>query len=206
MMDKDKGIAIILAAGAGGRFGGNKLATFIHGKSMIEYTISPYLEHKNIISNILVVINPSNIVLKEILEQLELTIVNNPDSKSGGMSSSIISALNALDKNQHNPRYAFIHPGDIPRVHQSDIWGLYKTFQHSNSDIVIPEYRGRKGHPLLISNKMFKFVKAINEDSMGLKGFLSENRNLIKYHPAHNSLIHEDVDTVEDMNRIFDLE
>ncbi|MCH8907222.1 MAG: nucleotidyltransferase family protein [Candidatus Heimdallarchaeota archaeon] len=206
MIVKKKGYAIILAAGHAARFGGNKLVAHISSKSLIEYTLTSYLDIRNLLDGILVVINPNNTELKSILTKLDVNIIENEKSESGGMSSSILKALDFFKISRINPHFLFIQPGDIPKIRAEDLQLLLTMHFETHSGIIIPQYNNKAGHPLLISGKLFHDLNQINEKTLGLRGFLANHKAEIYYSQSHNPYILEDVDTEADFERIFSLD
>src|SRR5258706_15754605 len=57
---------------------------------------------------------------------------------------------------------------------------IFKIFETSNASIIVPTYRGRRGHPILFSSSYCDEVQK-KYDGVGLRGLLS----------AHPEQVHE---------------
>ena len=130
---------IILAAGKGERAGGFKMGLDIAGKPMVLRAVEVF---RRIDGNIIVVGGYRIDKLREILAELpQVTIVENPDYEMEMFSSVQIGARHSTAE-----RF-FIHPGDCVLVPP---WVPQKMLE-TDGDVVIPTFRGRGGHPVLMT-------------------------------------------------------
>ena len=81
-----------------------------------------------------------------------------------GMFSSVIKGFKHTEGDK-----VFIIPGDYPLVSHD----VYKSLLEINENIVIPTYKGIKGHPVLMSKKMISFLHSATGIS-NLREFISE--------------------------------
>jgi len=140
-----KFVAVILAAGEGRRAGGFKPLWPLERGTVIDRVIEAA---SAVCSEIRVVGGCQFDKLKKHLESgpPEVKLLFNSSWKKGGMFSSIQSGLIDLDFP------AFIHPVDIPGPGPEIYQALASAFEKQQSDVYRPVYRGRSGHPVLLSS------------------------------------------------------
>ncbi|MGE0090177.1 MAG: NTP transferase domain-containing protein [Bacteroidales bacterium] len=160
---------IILAAGKSSRMGAPKWSLRFNEKSsFIENIISEYYSFG--CKEILLVINEtdySSFVGKNyhLTKNVKVVINKHPE---WDRFYSLKLGVGELEKDQP----VFIHNVDNPFVN-CDV--LSKLFENINgSDVVIPEYEGRGGHPILISNKIIEKVLSSKEDILHFKEFMNQ--------------------------------
>jgi len=89
----------------------------------------------------------------EITSTIDLSsgkVLVNPDPSRGPLSSLLIALEQASTSD------AFIlHPVDHPLVSRKTIQSLVSGFERVPHCILIPEFRGRRGHPVLIPSKYY---------------------------------------------------
>lgn len=133
---------IILAAGFSSRAGTYKLTLELNGKTVIERCIEGMYD---VCSKIIVVGGYNIKKLVPILNKYsKIKLVYNENYQTG-MLSSIIKGFSCTDGDK-----VFMIPGDYPLVSLD----VYKSLLNVNQNIVVPTYKGIKGHPLLMSKKM----------------------------------------------------
>lgn len=98
-------------------------------------------------------------------------IAINPDYQQG-MSTSIITGLNQIDK---RTRAVLIALGDQPFVDSQTTNSLVEAFIANNRGIIIPVYQGRRGNPVI-------FAIRYKGELLNLKGDVG-GREIIKRHP-----------------------
>jgi molybdenum cofactor cytidylyltransferase len=142
------------AAGAGRRFGGDKMLASIDGQPLIRVVASAYAE---LCGQVTVVISTDQ-RLADALEGLPADVVVN-EGAAEGIASSIRAAV-AHSKNHPSLMIAL---GDEPRVDRSLVVKVMQLWHETRAPIVVPRYNGQPGHPVL-------FDEAVYEDLLGLKG------------------------------------
>jgi len=187
---------IVLAAGESKRFPGNKLLYEIkQNVTIIELLLRSILASK--VDQILVVLGHDAEVINEIVKNVNTHIrtIVNPHYKQGGMSSSIRRGMEeALDSH-----VIMVTPADIPFI-PSKVFDLLIDHYLTNSPpIIIPTFQGKKGHPILISSKLFKHVLEISEEKRGLKEIIELFREKIVFLPTNFQGILHDIDSVSDI-------
>jgi molybdenum cofactor cytidylyltransferase len=145
---------VILAAGAGRRFGGDKLLALIDGVPLIRFAAAAYAE---LCGQVTVVISKDE-RLRAAVADLPVQIVVNEDADEG-IASSIRAGVAASG----------LHPAvmialaDEPRVDRALVVRVMRLWHERGAPIVVPRYNGEPGHPVL-------FDKAVYGDLMKLSG------------------------------------
>jgi molybdenum cofactor cytidylyltransferase len=159
---------IILAAGKSSRMGKPKWSlNYDHNTSFIEHIISEY--HGFGCKEIVLVINESDyssFVEKKytVPDNFKLVINKNPEwdrfysLKLGVKGLSCLQAV--FVQNVDNP---FVNPDVLDQLlNNLDV-----------ADCIVPEFIGRGGHPILISNKIIEKVLSTKEDILHFKEFMN---------------------------------
>lgn len=193
---------VILAAGESTRFPGGKLLQKIVSKNtvkpLLRILIDKYVSNKYV-SEVIVVVGYR---FDEIIRSLGNSSVKYVYNKmfSEGMSSSVKVGVSSVAKYSD---IVFIHPGDVPFIKEETIEKLVnksiELYGHRRDFIIIPRYRGKGGHPLVVSRKLIKHVLEIREEERGLKGFLKRYSGHRVHIDVDDPGILYDIDTPEDL-------
>jgi molybdenum cofactor cytidylyltransferase len=169
--------AVILAAGESSRMGSPKALVPFHGQTFLEHLLGvARTQTKPEISGIRVVLGSH---AGEISSALGLTpeiVVLNPDWERGQLSS-IQAAIRSIDaagsaKTRHpdaadSTRAArhtepdktdgiILFLVDHPLISASLVERLVAEFYRSGQPIVVPTFRGRRGHPVIFAGRLYQ--------------------------------------------------
>ncbi len=179
--------AVLVAAGCSERMGRPKLLMEAGGKTVLEHTLSGVYD---VADEIVVVTGCYHDKMNEILKNYRKVKVHyNPDYKKG-MFSSVTRGVQSVHAHR-----IFIIPGDCPLIGEE----IYRRLLDIEGDIIVPAYRGRGGHPVLISEKAKKELLKESADST-LKDFIKKHGAF--YVEVNTDVILKDVDTPEDFENI----
>ncbi len=142
--------AVILAAGESSRMGSPKALVAYQGRPFLEHLIEVTQHPK---------VGLRRIVLgaqaEEILSQLKLdraAAVINPDWDKGQLSS-IHAALRSLPAGATDGMLLCLV--DHPLITAALVGELIEKFYASGKPIVLPTYKGKRGHPVIFSSKLY---------------------------------------------------
>ena len=120
----------------------------------------------------------------------------NKDFESG-MASSIKTGIDNLsDKTEA----FFICLGDMPMVNHNIYNQLIKS--KNNKEIIVPNYKGQQGNPVLFNKSMKEKVIDISGD-IGAKKILELNKDKILNLEIDDQSITKGFDTQDDFNSLY---
>ena len=186
--------AVVLAAGLSRRMGVQKLLLPFGGKTVIAHIVNQL--HASTIDNIHVVVGHQAERINQELSGWQATIVNNPNYKSG-MLSSVRCGLQNLPK---KCRAVIVALGDQPSISTRLIDQMLKSFAATDKSILVPLYKGKRGHPILFS--MLHHDEIMNHyDDVGLRGLLHNHSDDIYELIVSDASVLCDMDYPEDYRR-----
>ena len=158
--------AIILAAGESKRMKVPKMLLPFHGKTMIEKVVENVAGSE--VFRTLVVVGAFR---DEVLGAISHTGVSScyNENYRNGMLSSVKCGFKNLPALYDA---VLVFPGDQPFIVPDVINSLIKAYRETGKGIIIPVYREKRGHPILISSKYRDAVGSLDENE-GLR-LLSE--------------------------------
>jgi molybdenum cofactor cytidylyltransferase len=139
--------AIILAAGESSRMGFPKMLLPFRGKTMIENVIANVTESR--VDNIMVVLGAEKESIIRLIGEMSLEYCFN-DSYKEGMLSSVKCGFRNLPSDLSA---VLVFQGDQPLISPVAINVVIDAYLFSGKGIVIPVYKLRRGHPILIDRK-----------------------------------------------------
>jgi molybdenum cofactor cytidylyltransferase len=158
---------ILLAAGAGRRFGGQKLLEKIDGTSLVSRVASTSLNSR--LAELVVVTGPEAGVAGEVQEHCSgfctrsrLRVVTNSTPERGLMSSLKVG-LGAISP---DAAAAMVIHADMPLLSTRIIDQLVLEFSW-HGGIIIPEVDGEWRHPRVIPRSLFDDFHALADDARG---------------------------------------
>jgi molybdenum cofactor cytidylyltransferase len=153
--------AIVLAAGESSRMVGHfKLLRTIAGEALVRFPVSAAVRVG--LDPILVVVGHRSGEVREVLADLPVRILENPDYREG-VATSVSVALDAL-KDDQATEAAVILLGDEPGIRAETIIRVVDEWRHSAARAVRVEYRDRPGHPVLIDRSSFPKLEGLEGD------------------------------------------
>jgi molybdenum cofactor cytidylyltransferase len=182
---------IVLAAGAGKRFGGDKMLAPVDGTPMIRHVAAAYAE---LCGRVTVVIAADQ-RLHDALDGISANVVVNARANEG-IASSIRAGIEA----NATTRAVMVALGDEPRVDRELVATVMRTWFDTLAPIVVPRYNGEPGHPVLFTEAVYPDLRALTGDR-GAKGLIA------KYGPRVVSVDvggprPVDIDTPTDLERL----
>lgn len=172
---------VVLAAGAGRRFGRPKADVRFEGERLVDRAVRLLrdggCERVVVVSGALA------------LRVDDAEVVHNPEWGTG-MGSSLITGLAAV----REPA-AVVVPVDMPWLGA----GAVRRLLTCGAEIAVATYGGRQGHPVLLGARYFTAVGAEAVGDTGARRFLAANPALVQRIPCDDTGSPEDIDTPGDL-------
>lgn len=186
---------VVLAAGQSKRMGQPKMLLPWGKSTVIEKIIITLLTGG--VEDIHVVVGGLHKRISMTLQDYQLKFIYNKHYRNGEMLTSIKLGIQSLQK---GTQAALIVLGDQPQLDPDIIGAIIKRFESLNSPIVVPSYKMRRGHPLLIGRQLWESLLEI-PSPMTLRDFLKRNNQFIDYLIVDNPSVLLDLDTPADYLR-----
>lgn len=184
--------AVILSAGESSRMGRPKALLPIDGRTFIERIVAS-LEHGGI-ERIVVVLGFNAEELRRQIAHLPVEILVNPDFQLGQLSSLQVAVRHLqADKNCHG---MMVHLVDHPYIDPQLVQLMLRRFDESKPLIVVPRYRGKRGHPVIFSSSLFADLLNAPMDE-GAKAVVNAHRDQTLEIETEDVGITLDIDTPE---------
>lgn len=186
--------AIILAAGKSTRMGTQKLCMPIGEHTILEQTVDNYLGSK--VDEIIVVIGHEAQRVRQLIAGKPVTIVYNSNYDKG-MSTSIASGLQHVKRSIQNVMIAL---GDQPYIRSDIINLIIETHKSSRKGIIVPVYKGNRGHPAIF-NMSYKEELLQLEGDTGGKQITDRHPDDVFEIDVEFEEIIADIDTIDTYNQ-----
>ncbi len=183
--------AIILAAGESKRMKVPKMLLPFGGKTMIEMVIENVIRSE--VFRTLVVVGSYR---DEILGSISHLPVNHcyNENYSKGMLSSVQCGFKNLPADFEA---VLVFPGDQPFIEPDVINLIINSYRKKRKGIIIPVYRKKRGHPLLIDRRYRDEINTLDEDQ-GLRSLSNLHQEDVFEVKTSSPGILKDFDTKED--------
>ena len=149
---------VVLAAGESRRMGQLKALLPFGSRTVIEQVLQPLLNAD--LSEVAVVLGHRADDIAAVLEPLPVRLLYNADYQLG-MTSSVQVALRSLDPVPDAYLLALV---DQPQIDLPVVQQLLEAHVRTRKGLVIPVWRGKRGHPLLLAAAYRPAVLALTPD------------------------------------------
>ena len=192
--------AILLGAGESKRMGVNKLSLPWGKETVFKHCFNVLLRSR--VNEVIVVLGKQSRGMRRQLEKesadltKKIIVTLNPHYKRG-ISTSIRRGLRVMD-----PRSVgiLISLGDQPFLKTRTIDALIRAFDRGEGEILVPSYRGRKGHPVIFHRKYEEELVRLRGDTGG-RSILQKYRGKVKRFRVRSEGVTEDIDTKEEYKK-----
>ncbi|MHB1987711.1 MAG: nucleotidyltransferase family protein [Acidimicrobiales bacterium] len=180
--------AVILAAGAGSRFGkpGEKLLALTHGQPLVAHAIAP--AHAAGLDELVIVTGAAD--LTEIAPA-EATVLQNAQWASG-QATSLRVALDWCHRQGHTA--VVVGLGDLPGL-TPEAWQA--VADAPGGPVVVATYNGRRGHPVRLDAEIWPSLPIDGDE--GARALITRHPELVTELACSGRPI--DIDTQEDLRR-----
>ena len=187
--------AVVLAAGAGSRFGGGKLLAPFGDGTLIEATLLGLREAP--VDETIVVVGDDAEGLRGICEHHGVSIAENPDWAEG-MATSVRKGLASCSP---EARAAVVALADQPLVGAKAVERLVRAHEEG-AKVAVATYGGRRRNPALFARETWSMLGEELSGDEGARGFLRRHPELVTEVPCDDVADPTDVDTVVDLRRL----
>jgi molybdenum cofactor cytidylyltransferase len=197
---KRKGImisAILLGAGESKRMKVNKLSLPWGKETIFEHCFNVLL--RSAAHEVIVVLNKKNEAMERQFEKRsenltkKVKVTFNPYYKRG-MSTSIHKGLQVMDPRSEG---ILISLGDQPFLKTRTVNVLLRAFHQRKGEIVVPSFRGIKGHPVIFHRRFKKELLKVKGD-VGGRSILEKYSESIRMIAVRSEGVLKDIDTWQD--------
>lgn len=186
--------AVVLAAGESKRMGEPKVLLPMGHKTMIESVLDHVI--KSEVDGVLVVLGSNSAKVAQQIKKYPVKVTVNPHFKLG-MLSSVNWGFQTLPLEAVAALFVL---ADQPRIPTRVLNELLSAYKANAKGIVLPVYKGERGHPVLIDRK-YEAEARRTDSAIGL-------RNLVYGHPedvleveVSTPAIARDIDTPSDYEK-----
>ncbi|MEO8435263.1 MAG: nucleotidyltransferase family protein [Pyrinomonadaceae bacterium] len=187
--------AILLAAGRSRRMGAFKPLLPFGATTVIDHCITTLRQAG--IDSIVVVLGHRADDVRRQLQDTEVLFALNPDPESE-MGASIASGIHQLAETAKATLIALV---DHPAVPADVIRLLIDEWKSKGTRLVIPEFAGRGGHPVLVDlgfrEELLRLAAA-----GGLRALFEQHRDEVCRLPVSSPFVARDMDTWEDYRQL----
>jgi molybdenum cofactor cytidylyltransferase len=185
--------AILLAAGAGTRFGSAKQLALVEGEPLVRRAARAAIASG--CASVRVVLGAHAAQVEAALAGLEVQLVPNSDWEEG-MASSIRAGIDAVAADHPRADAALLLLADQISVTSALLDTLIGLFEAGDADLVACAWAGTQGPPALFGRRFFSELEALRGDR-GARSVLSAHREevaLVEFPEGDR-----DVDTPNDL-------
>jgi molybdenum cofactor cytidylyltransferase len=186
--------AILLGAGKSKRMGFDKLSLLWGKKTVFERCLETLSRSR--VQELVIVLSLRNKGLRNLLRGKNIKIVTNPHP-GGGMSTSIRRGLQAIHPRSDGILIAL---GDQPFLKTRTINVLIRTFAQGKGRIIVPSFRGRRGHPVIFHKRYRKELLNLKGD-VGGKSVLERYPKNVIIVPVKSEGVVKDINTWQDYKK-----
>ena len=162
---------VVLALGRSVRLGRNAMLEQVGERTMIGHVVYEALTSKA--KQVIVVLGPDAEAIESALKDYQCEVVFDENYQKG-QSSSIRKGFSLVDGSADA---VMIIPGDISLVDRTRINTLIRKYSSCYAPIVSKGYFGTSLRPILFDKNLFGDLKALDEETGGLKSLVSRYRS-----------------------------
>lgn len=181
-------IALLLAAGRSRRMGAFKPFLPFGERTVIEACLENLRAAG--LREIIVVVGHRADEVRAKLKDWRVDFAHNPDPKSA-MSASIACGIASI---REEADAVMIALADQPAIPSSVMRSLIEARKATGAKLIVPEWQGRRGHPVLIDLALRDDLLRLDE-TRGLRALLDQKRDLLHCVSVSSPYVVRDIDT-----------
>jgi len=189
--------AIILAAGESKRMGRYIKALLpVHGITFLEKILENLDQPE--IGETFVILGSGVDEIRRAVNPGKAKFLINEDWRSGQLGSLRVGVSHLSQESEA----VLFTPVDHPLVERSTYRTLIDFWWSQRAGIVVPTYRGRKGHPALFPRRVYGAL--LNDELFGgARDILDRKQESVSYVEVSDPGVVQDIDTLEDFRRLI---
>ncbi len=192
-MSRDESVAaVLLAAGRSRRMGAFKPLLRFGGVTVVEACVANLLE-AGALEVVVVVGRRGDGIRAALAGEARVRFAVN-DTEGSEMGLSVARGVEAVSEDASAVLVALV---DQPAVPPHAIRNLIETHARTGARLVLPEWRGRGGHPVLIDLSLREELLTVVRER-GLRALFDAHRTEVVRLPADTPLVARDMDTWDD--------
>ena len=162
--------ALIAAAGNSSRMGSHKALLHFRGQSLLTYSAEQFLSVTKLVLTTLPPTLVASIALNPDAPPIKKICNNYPDlGYFGSIKSAVLQCMDTTDG-------LFITPVDAPVIDRALILAMASMAKHACSQIIVPYFHHRAGHPVYISRHFFDDLLHF-AGGFGLQEFIAQRKD-----------------------------
>ncbi len=186
--------AVVLAAGRGTRFGGDKVVAPLRGTAVVRHVVDRL--QAGGLAPIVVIVAPGSEEARRALDGTGVAIVENPQ-RDEGLSASLRLGVASLPETIDGFVVAL---GDQPDIDPQLVTRMVDVWRDSNAAAVVPEYADGRGNPVLFDDTMRRHLAQLTGDA-GARELLERMGDRVVTLSVEGKAP-RDVDTPEDLRAL----
>lgn len=183
--------ALVLAAGAGKRFGGQKLLADLNGTPILQYVLN-LAAVAGLDPVVIVLGSDADTLVARLWWRDEVRLIN--PAPESGISSSVRMGIASLLLSDAQRAVALL--GDQPRLSAAQLDVILAAPRDESRPIVVPRYSGVPGNPVLLERAAWPLAAQLEGDT-GMVQLFATNRDLVRHVDVEGA--NPDVDTAADL-------
>ena len=188
--------AIVLAAGAGVRFGGGKLLAPYQGAPLLHAALAAARASPARSVRVVTGADAEGVGAAVRAFDPDLKLVHAADHAEG-MAASLRAGVRSLPA---NTGAVFLFLGDMPRVPHAVLAPLAQAVRRG-ALAAAPEFEGKRGHPVVLARELFAKLEALSGDA-GARSLLAGLGRSLTIVQAPDDGVLFDVDEPADLTRL----
>ena len=182
-------VGILLAAGAGTRFGGGKLLAPLRGKPLVLHAFAAL---QKAVDEVIAVLRPGDDALRAALLGVGARVVLCPQA-ADGMGHSLAHGARQVPAGSN----VLVALGDMPAIQPLTLRRVREALD-AGAAIAAPVYQGRRGHPVGFAAPLASALCMLAGDQ-GARALLHQHADIVQEVPVDDAGILTDIDTPADL-------
>lgn len=184
--------AVILGAGRSTRMGAPKLILPWGKTTVIEQIVTVLTQSE--VAPIVLVTGRSGADIRRLLRNSGVLFVHNPEYARTEMLESLQIGLRKMPP---DVSACLVVLGDQPQIEHETVKKLLGKYRSAKSEIIVPSYQMRRGHPWLVDRSLWKEIDALRSPQ-SMRDFLLNRSGSVHYVDVFSNSVLMDLDTPDD--------